>query len=152
MGRVLHTRISENLAEDIRRVAEDLRVPVSNLVRNVLEDVFTAVESVAENLGEMVDDVIEEVDCASSRLRRRSWAGSRRGQEDDADSPEPDRQSPDPSAFPEVVGWQPLIVQAPRACAGCGRELARGERAFVGLRESGPSGVWLCRDCALAVS
>jgi hypothetical protein len=35
--RVLHTRISEPLAEDIRRMAEDLRVPVSNLVRNGLQ-------------------------------------------------------------------------------------------------------------------
>ncbi len=38
--RVLHTRISEQLSEDIRNFAADLRVPASNLVRNVLEEVF----------------------------------------------------------------------------------------------------------------
>src|SRR4029450_6260076 len=35
--RVLHTRISEELSDDIRRAADDLRVPVSHLVRHVLE-------------------------------------------------------------------------------------------------------------------
>jgi hypothetical protein len=40
--RVLHTRISQQLAEDIGRMAEDLRVPVSNLVRNVLEATTSA--------------------------------------------------------------------------------------------------------------
>lgn len=152
MESVLHTRISENLAEDIRRVAEDLRIPVSNLVRNVLEDVFTVVESVADNLGEMIDDVIEEVDCASERLRRRPWRRAPEETQPDAGSSEPAPEPPDPADFPGIVGWQPLIVHATRRCAGCRRELKRGERAFVGLRESGPSASWLCRVCALAVA
>ena len=41
--RVLHTRISEDLADDIREIAEELRVPVSNIVRNVLEEAFSVV-------------------------------------------------------------------------------------------------------------
>jgi hypothetical protein len=74
--RVLHTRISEQLAEDIRRVAEDLRVPVSNLVRNVLEETFSVVESVTDNLGTWLEDVATEVGKArgSPRHRQRRWA------------------------------------------------------------------------------
>lgn len=74
--RVLHTRISEQLAEDIRRVAEDLRVPVSNLVRNVLEETFSVVESVTDNLGTWLEDVATEVGQArgSPRHRPRRWA------------------------------------------------------------------------------
>jgi hypothetical protein len=74
--RVLHTRISEQLAEDIRRVAEDLRVPVSNLVRNVLEETFSVVESVTDNLGTWLEDVATEVGQArgSPRQRPRRWA------------------------------------------------------------------------------
>ena len=53
--RVLHTRISQQLAEDIGRLAEDLRVPVSNLVRNVLEEVFSVVETVTDNVGELIE-------------------------------------------------------------------------------------------------
>jgi hypothetical protein len=36
--RVIHTRIPAQLEEQIKRLAEGLRVPVSNLVRNMLED------------------------------------------------------------------------------------------------------------------
>jgi hypothetical protein len=36
--RVLHARIPAVLDEQIKKLAEGLRVPVSNLVRNVLED------------------------------------------------------------------------------------------------------------------
>ena len=43
-ARVLHTRVSEDLDEAIRDAADELRVPVSNLVRNVLEDIFEVVE------------------------------------------------------------------------------------------------------------
>jgi hypothetical protein len=36
--RVLHARIPAALEEQIKRLADSLRVPVSNLVRNMLED------------------------------------------------------------------------------------------------------------------
>ena len=52
--RVLHTRISEQLSEDIRQMADELRVPVSNLVRNVLEEAFAVVETVTDNVGDLV--------------------------------------------------------------------------------------------------
>jgi GYF domain 2 len=68
--RVLHTRVSDRLADDIRGIAEDLRVPVSNLVRNVLEEVFDAVESVSDDLGGVLEEVMDEAEGASRRLRR----------------------------------------------------------------------------------
>ena len=36
--RVLHTRVPEVLAEELKKMAEAMRVPVSNVVRTVLED------------------------------------------------------------------------------------------------------------------
>ena len=42
------------LASDIRQMAEDLRVPVSNLVRNVLEEAFSVVESVSDDVGDLL--------------------------------------------------------------------------------------------------
>ncbi len=56
----MHTRISDDLDDALRRAAEDLRVPVSNLVRNLLEDAFDVVESVTESLGGLVNDVVGE--------------------------------------------------------------------------------------------
>ena len=69
--RVLHTRISEQLADDIRQIAEDLRVPVSNLVRNVLEETFSAMERVSDNVGEAIEEVIDEAQRARERIERR---------------------------------------------------------------------------------
>jgi hypothetical protein len=66
--RVLHTRISDSLAEDIRRIAEDLRVPASNLVRNVLEEVFDVVESVSDDVGGLFEEVLDETEAARERI------------------------------------------------------------------------------------
>jgi uncharacterized membrane protein YccC len=68
--RVLHTRISEQLSEDIRRAAEDLRVPASNLVRNVLEEAFGAVERVSDEVGEFLEEMLSDADGARGDLRR----------------------------------------------------------------------------------
>jgi hypothetical protein len=68
--RVLHTRVSEQLSDDIRRAAEDLRVPVSNLVRNVLEEAFGAVERVSDEVGGFLEEVLGETEAARNDLRR----------------------------------------------------------------------------------
>ncbi|MBW2243376.1 MAG: hypothetical protein JRH01_15435 [Deltaproteobacteria bacterium] len=68
--RILHTRISEQLSEDIRAIADDLRVPVSNLVRNVLEEAFSAAERVTDDVGDLLDDVLGEAERASERVQR----------------------------------------------------------------------------------
>jgi hypothetical protein len=67
-ARVLHTRVSDSLAEDIRRIAEDLRVPTSNLVRNVLEEVFDVVESVSDDVGGLFEEVLDEAEAARQRI------------------------------------------------------------------------------------
>jgi hypothetical protein len=78
--RVLHTRISDSLAEDIRRIAEDLRVPASNLVRNVLEEAFDVVESVSGDVGDLFEEVLDEAEAARERIASaRSRSHRRRG-------------------------------------------------------------------------
>ena len=57
---------------------------------------------------------------------------------------EPRRERPE---FPDVVGWQPLLLNREQTCADCGRELRRGTRAFVGLTAAGLSQKTLCRAC-----
>jgi len=182
--RVLHTRISEQLSEDIRRLAEDLRVPTSNLVRNVLEEVFTMVESVSEDVGEIFDQVLDEAEGARDRIRRRSDRSRRgahrrrrpsrdraRGEQYDqavedelrrdeaagasrdphrAERPVEDVATPEPRErpeFPEVLGWQPLVLNRDQTCASCSVDLPRGARAYVGLGESGMLAITLCRAC-----
>jgi hypothetical protein len=153
--RVLHTRVSERLAEDIRRVAGELRVPVSNVVRNVLEDVFSVVEAVTDNVGDLVEEVLEEADRARSNLWRRGLmregAGEPEGREKALEEEESPR-APELPEFPDVVGWQPLLLNAPQTCAGCARELRRGGRGYVALRSTGLSSTYLCVRCASGVA
>ena len=118
--RILHTRVSDTLAEDIRRVAEDLRVPMSNLVRNVLEEAFSVVERVTDDVGELVDEVIDEAERARDRMersyaRRRRHRRTRAHEEPARDAPTREADASGPGVppepvegpeFPEVVAWQ----------------------------------------------
>jgi hypothetical protein len=153
--RVLHTRISEQLAEDIRAIADDLRVPVSNLVRNVLEEAFDAVERVSGDVTNLVEDAIEEVELASQRYRRyrdRVRDRARARAEQAAAAPPAAPEAPAPAvhaaaagadALARVVAWQPVVLAASRRCARTGRELRPGERAYLGLGDTGPLGVYV---------
>lgn len=164
--RVLHTRVSEQLSDDIRRLAEDLRVPTSNLVRNVLEEVFTVVENVTDDVGELFEDVFEEAEATRDRIRRRHRGttrrrhrGGRNGSWSDVAEAEISRdeasEKHEPAAekrrerpeFPDVIGWQPLVLNQSGECSDCTRSLRRGTRAFVGVTEKGLSRNTLCRDC-----
>lgn len=155
--RVLHTRISEQLARDIRAIAEDLRVPVSNLVRNVLEEAFDAVERVSGDVSELMDDVLEEAELASQRYRRyrdrvRERAQARAAEaRTGAAAPEAERgaggaSAPAEDALARVVAWQPVVLAASRRCARTGRELRPGERAYLGLGDAGPLGVYVAES------
>jgi hypothetical protein len=158
--RVLHTRISEQLAEDIRAIADDLRVPVSNLVRNVLEEAFDAVERVSGDVTHLVEDVIEEAELASERYRRyrtrvRERARVRAEEARAAAATEATRPAPVTGTAPaagsdgplgHVVAWQPVVLAAPRRCARTGRELRPGERAYLGLGDTGPLGVYVAES------
>jgi hypothetical protein len=42
--RVIHTRVPAVLEEELKQFAEDLRVPVSNLIRTILEDALAAAD------------------------------------------------------------------------------------------------------------
>ena len=184
-AKVLHTRISKQLDESLRSAADEMRVPVSNLVRNVLEDVFDVVETVTENVEDLVEDLMEEADHVRLRFQRRrprerrvdpQWAPAdtlsreqdrearRRAEQElremEGELPDPpasgesgesgdeaDRERPE---FADVVGWQPLVLNADKQCADCGRDLRRGDQSFLGLGEAGATDHYLCRECLAA--
>jgi hypothetical protein len=146
--RVLHTRISQQLAEDIGRMAEDLRVPVSNLVRNVLEEVFSVVEKVSDNVGELIEGVMDEAGRARERARHGRSTRDRapHAEAETAGSAarkdEPLREDP-----PDLLGWQPLILARAGSCSDCETPIARGARAYVGVTQAGPGALTLCATC-----
>ncbi len=161
--RVLHTRISEDLAEDIRRMAEDLRVPVSNIVRNVLEEAFTVVEQVTDNMGDLIEDVMDEAEAARHRIRerqrhtrgrghgrrrRRHREGSDETDETLAEAEEgsafeaPDEATPEP-----VLGWQGLVTAQAQRCEVCDAEIGQGQSAYVAVTAQGLAARYGCEAC-----
>jgi hypothetical protein len=142
---VLHTRISEELAEDIRRIADDLRVPVSNIVRNVLEEAFSMVETVTENMGDLVDEVVDEAEAARERIvERHGRRGSRRREAQRRRAPAPAESA---GGDDEILGWQPLMLHRSQNCADCDALLERGEHAFVAVTARGVSARFACAAC-----
>ena len=189
--RVLHTRVSEQLSDDIRKFAEELRVPASNLVRNVLEEVFTVVDGVSDGVGDLFDDLIDEAEGVRERVRNQADPEPRRSarsfgrrsrrrrshHERDSDveselkqdeakeqgstrapaeadsqtGEAPEQPAATPRAaelFPDILGWQPLVLNRDFECGRCKRNLAAGESAFLGLGESGLTQIALCGRCA----
>lgn len=146
--RVLHTRISDDLAEDIRRIADDLRVPVSNIVRNVLEEAFSVVESMTDDVGDLVEEVVDEADAARQRIaERRRRQRARRRQEDAERSTGAEDAVEVEAADDDVVGWQPLVLHRARLCRLCGASLERGESAYVALTQHGVGSDFACESC-----
>lgn len=160
--RVLHTRVSEELSDDIRRFAEEVRVPASNLVRNVLEEVFSVVEHVSDDVGDLLGDLRDEARDARARIvrppggtrRRRGAQRGRAGPSADEDietefqrDERVESDAPRERDFPDILGWQPLLSNRAQACAGCGRSLQQGDEAFFGVRSTGVSDVAVCADC-----
>src|SRR5271166_3750848 len=47
--RVLHTRVPAVLERELKRFADNLRVPVSNLVRTILEDAVSVADAATES-------------------------------------------------------------------------------------------------------
>jgi len=171
--RVLHTRVSEQLSEDIRRLADDLRVPVSNLVRNVLEEVFTVVENVSEDMGDFLDDVVEEAEGVRERVRnqRRATRAARDNARRNRPQPRGRRRDPidveeelrrdeaaeagdhtDPNAAAQgrddVLGWQPIVLNQATHCAQCGAGLEAGANAFLAISRAGEPGTVVCSGCS----
>ena len=127
--KVIHTRISESLDEEIRKRATGLGVSVSNLVRNVLLNTFGLVEDI------MADGA--EIARASRDDTRRTGTGR-----------------PRPAANPEapVLGWQQIILNLNAVCAHCNTVLNKGKEAAVAVRDGeGPRTV-ICTSCLAEVN
>ena len=105
--RVLHTRVPAVLEKELKRFAESLRVPVSNLVRTILEDALEVADVATEN-------VEKRLKSAAKQL-----AGSREGLKK--------RVRPDP--LRDVFAFQPVTLAQTGICAKCQRDLDKGAGA-----------------------
>jgi hypothetical protein len=160
--RVLHTRVPAVLDQELKRLAENLRIPVSNLVRTILQDALEAMDMVGERAE-------GELRGAADRLKR-----SRARMRPDGQQPEPSSSDDGPvpaEAAPVIVpadvtpssddavgdaadvlagvlGFQPLTLARATRCAVCGEELRAGSQAFLGITQgTHPGGLVVGASC-----
>jgi len=147
--RVIHTRIPTGLEEELKRLADALRMPVSNLVRNILHDAMVAVDQVGKTVEELVGDVSTRVGNETEQLRR-TWGRYEAGYRDAVPVTElpgstPEDRAADP--LEEVYGFQPVVLNIAATCAACGRALPRGAAAHVGLTDHPGQRLFMCDEC-----
>lgn len=88
--RVLHTRVSAVLEEELKRVAGSLRVPVSNVVRAMLEDAVEKIDEVGRFAEGEIRNVADQLQKHRDGLRNkgaRSGAEAEDGSVDEAPAP-----------------------------------------------------------------
>ena len=124
--KVIHTRVSDTLDEEIRRRAEGLGVSVSNLIRNVLGHSFG-----------LVEDVIVD----GARVAR-SARGDRL-----PPAEEPQEESSVNAAPPKLIGWTLATLELNALCDTCNAILARGAQGAISVyRDRGPAQI-ICTTC-----
>ena len=121
--KVIHTRVSEALDEEIRERAANLGVSVSNLVRNVLQNAFGLVEDVVADAASIARSARGEAFGAASGSRATGAAAGR------------------------VLGWQEAVLQVNALCEACNTILPCGTRAAVAIVEGAGARPIRCLAC-----
>lgn len=125
--RVLHTRVPAVLERELKRFADNLRVPVSNLVRAILEDALSVADAAGTSIEDRLKNAAKVLEAERERLKKKVQI--------------------DPLAG--VFAFQDVTLAQPSACAKCAKELPRGARAHLGMSEGprrGPN-VIVCDAC-----
>jgi RNase P subunit RPR2 len=125
--RVLHTRVPALLERELKRFADNLRVPVSNLVRAILQDALSVADAAGTSIEERLKNAAKTLEQERERLRKKVQS--------------------DPLAG--VVAFQRVTLAQPASCAKCDRPLSRGADAHLGLTDGSRSGatIILCQAC-----
>jgi hypothetical protein len=126
--RVIHTRVPAVLEEELKRFAEGLRVPVSNVIRTLLEDALAVADRatgrIEQELRQAADSLEEERIKLGQKLPRR-----------------------DP--LEGVIGFQQIVTNIATKCANCAAPLEPGDDAYLGLTDHQSAGrrVLVCANC-----
>ena len=125
--RVLHTRVPAVLEAELKRFAQNLRVPVSNLVRTILEDALEVADAAGDRVEERLRKAATQLQEERERLRRKI--------------------RPDP--LEDVYAFQDVRLAQPAHCAKCGIDLEVGDSAHLGLVDPNVSSerIFVCDDC-----
>jgi len=142
--RVLHTRVPAVLEQELKRLADTLRVPVSNVVRVILEDAVDTVDVVGRKAEGELRDVAERLSRERTRMRKRARRRDRGAAEDD-DVPPVDSAPRAP--LENVIGFATVRLHREHACAVCGGSLAPGAQAHLAVRDGGGPRIIVGPEC-----
>ena len=131
--RVLHTRVPAVLEQELKRVANAWRVPVSNVVRALLEDALDTLDIVGAKAEDELRGVAEKLQSERHKIRQKSIESQA---EHDLD-PQSDSRPPsgDDANDPlrGAVGVTPITLVHDSACGLTGELLTAGTEAFMVL-------------------
>lgn len=127
--KVLHTRVPAVLEQELKALAQNLRVPVSNVVRTILEDAVKTVDVIGRRAESELRDVAARLGPKRTYARSAEVATS---------------EGPPLAA---VVGYQAIRLARDESCTLCGGELLRGKEAHLGIRDDGGARVLLGPEC-----
>lgn len=172
--RVLHTRVPAVLEEELKQLATNLKMPVSNVVRAILQDALEAVEVVGVRAEGEIKGFVDRLSEQREAIRRgaaRAGRAASRGAKDASDAEvieEADEAAeagdggdaarsaaptftcpPSDPSLDDVVGFQRLTLRADAECTVCGRPLPKGTEGCRGVRDEAGPRVLLGPRCGL---
>ena len=120
--RVLHTRVSVEFEDELKRRATQLGTSVSGLVRHTLAQTLAAVQQ-----------AMAEPRATAQQEFRVGWVTP-------AQETTNDRS-------PVLLGWQELIINLNAVCEECNSILTKGSKAAVAIYEGAGPRQFLCCAC-----
>jgi len=135
--RVLHTRVPAVLEQELKRVANAWRVPVSNVVRALLEDALDTIDVVGAKAEGELRGVAELLASERHRFRRKSaeQIGKIPGADDaveaTASAEAVGAEPPSLDPLEGAIGVTPIILVHDAVCGVTGETLLAGSEAFV---------------------
>ncbi|MFO0677138.1 MAG: hypothetical protein U0169_11420 [Polyangiaceae bacterium] len=125
--RVIHTRVPAVLERELKRFAENMRVPVSNLIRTILEDAVSVADVASSSVEVKLGKAAEQIHRERERIKEKVRIDPLR----------------------DVLAFQEVTLAQPCSCAKCGKDLSPGDRAHLGLVDGPPrlGRIFACDDC-----
>ena len=134
--RVLHTRVPAVLEQELKRVANAWRVPVSNVVRALLEDALDTLDVVGAKAEGELREVVELLASERTRFQRKSAEQLSKipGAPETAAASEVVEQPASPlDPLEGAVGVTPITLVHDAACGVTGDKLPAGSEAYMVL-------------------
>ncbi len=113
--RVLHTRVPAVLERELKRFADNLRVPVSNLVRTILEDAVKAADVAGEGVENRLKRAAQALEEKREKLNERL------------------ERSLAHAALREAIAFQAVRLTRETACGRCAEKMPRGAEAHLAV-------------------